>query len=146
MGSLHQIFYTSVATAPLGAVGISELLVKARDKNQRLEITGILTYHNRRFMQLLEGEEKRVNDLYETIQKDPRHRSVELLFSGATQQRDFGSWAMGYFNLGDHSAEEIAAFEQFVDSRMDQLRLSQSRACASELYDIFAKMLLGSGR
>lgn len=145
MPSLQQIFYTSVSSAPLGPVGLSELLVQAREKNQSHDITGILTYHKRRFMQLLEGDERHVSDLYETIAEDPRHHSIELLYSGPIEERAFGKWSMGYFNLGDYSADEVANFERFVESRMTALRESREGSYATEIYDMLTKMLLGSG-
>ena len=145
MPSLHQIFYTSVSSAPLGPVGLSELLMQARENNQSLDITGILTYHKRRFMQLLEGDEHRISDLYEAIAEDPRHHSIELLYSGSIKERSFGKWSMGYFNLGDYSVDEIANFEQFVESRMTALRTSQEGSYATEIYDMLTKMMLGSG-
>ena len=143
MTLFHQVLYTSESSAPLGATGISELLVHAREKNRLLEITGILTYHNRRFMQLLEGTQWRVAELYATIERDPRHHSIEILFDGTTPHRAFGRWTMGYFNLGDYAAHEIADFEQFVDAQMEALRTSRSSSHAKTLYDMLTKMLLG---
>ncbi|NJO83577.1 MAG: BLUF domain-containing protein, partial [Blastochloris sp.] len=42
---------------------LREILVKARDKNRRLNVTGMLLYRDRFFIQALEGEQEVVEPL-----------------------------------------------------------------------------------
>ena len=60
----------------------------------RNSITGILVYwaRTRQFMQVLEGSEKAIFDLYEDIKKDDRHKCLKLIYSGETPERYFSNW------------------------------------------------------
>ena len=75
------------------------LLQEAREKNQRLEITGMLLYKEGNFMQMLEGEKNVVLEVYETIIKDVRHKDVITIVTGDIKQRNFENWSMGFSNM-----------------------------------------------
>ena len=45
------------------------------------------------------GRTSAVNDLYGHIQRDPRHKNVELLHYEEIAERRFGGWTMGQVNL-----------------------------------------------
>ena len=60
---VYRMVYVSAATAPLDADALLALLTRARDKNQRLGITGLLLYRDGDFIQLLEGEREAVANL-----------------------------------------------------------------------------------
>ena len=58
---------------------ISALLLKSRTWNQANAITGCLLYYDDEFIQLIEGDEKTVQDLNQRIIKDPRHTDIIFL-------------------------------------------------------------------
>ena len=51
------------------------------------------------FLQAIEGGRTAVNELYGHIQRDPRHKNVELLHYEEIAERRFGGWTMGQVNL-----------------------------------------------
>ncbi len=55
---------------------MESLLQKSRKNNSSIEVTGLLISYQGLFIQYLEGEDATVDDLYEKIRTDPRHRSV----------------------------------------------------------------------
>lgn len=73
---------------------ISGMLDRARVQNHIDGITGYLLYHGERFLQLIEGKEDDVRELYSKIENDPRHTDVELLCTEKVQGRMFGKWPM----------------------------------------------------
>jgi len=58
-----QISYISKATQSMSEDDLEEILRISRENNGRLGITGMLLYGNNTFVQILEGEEKAVNEL-----------------------------------------------------------------------------------
>jgi hypothetical protein len=75
---------------------LSTLLAQSREKNAKTNITGILMYADGTFIQALEGEQKDVDDLYEVIQRDTRHKNVIEIVSGFEEKRTFPDWLMAF--------------------------------------------------
>jgi len=78
---------------------IESILSQARAHNPVSGITGILCYGGGIFLQAIEGGRSPVSDLFGTIQKDARHKDVELLHFEEITERRFGGWTMGQVNI-----------------------------------------------
>lgn len=124
-----QLVYISAARFDFTADDLRALLATARVNNQRLDVTGMLLYHERSFIQALEGDEAAVMGLYERIARDPRHGSVEILLKGRIQKRNFGAWRMGFFNadLSPHPAGFSDVFGEQFSRQMFSLDPSLAR-------------------
>ena len=61
----------------------------------------MLLYHEGNLMQILEGEEVTVNNLFYKIEKDKRHSNVAKLISGTSDVRNFPEWSMGFKTESD---------------------------------------------
>jgi hypothetical protein len=84
---------------------LGELFAGARSHNKRLHVTGALLCSGDCFVQVLEGDEKVVRDLFELIASDPRHDSVDLLDAGPVEARAFSRWAMA--EVGEEGSPDI---------------------------------------
>jgi hypothetical protein len=93
---MHHILYLSQVRAALSENDLRALLVTSRAKNEARNITGILVYCERQFMQLLEGEEANVAQLYATLAQDPRHTGLIKLADKPITQRSFAGWSMAF--------------------------------------------------
>lgn len=93
--ALFQLVYESTEARSMTEADLRALLRKARAKNDKLGVTGLLLYAQGRFLQVLEGPESAVRRLYATIQEDPRHINVETLLTTPTDERTFPNWEMG---------------------------------------------------
>ena len=78
---------------------IEAILTQSRQHNPASGITGVLCYGGGIFLQAIEGGRSAVSDLYGHIQRDPRHKNVELLAFEEITERRFGGWTMGQVNL-----------------------------------------------
>ncbi len=107
---MYELLYTSLATYDISAEDLRQLLIQARDKNRRLDITGMLLHHDREFVQLLEGPREHVEDVYASIQRDERNQRVELRYAGPIETRSFSQWAMAF---------ERVKIAQALDPRSD---------------------------
>lgn len=104
---MYELLYTSVSPKGLSESELASILELARIKNEKLGITGMLVYHDREIMQILEGEEGRVRELFDVISRDERHTSVKIFYQGNIEQRAFTGWSMAFKLLDDKSIAEI---------------------------------------
>jgi hypothetical protein len=122
--SMHHIIYLSWATTLLSDEQLHPLLQKARNHNAELGVTGLLLYGNGCFLQVLEGEEATVRDLYEQIKRDARHRDVTAYADKAITQRAFAGWAMAFQATTPEQFEQLVGYLPPADVILDASRLS----------------------
>lgn len=91
-----QLVYRSQAVREISSKDILSILNTAEERNNRLQITGLLVYSNHRFMQLLEGESEHVYPLLEAIKQDPRHQDLEIMVDRLAETRCMPMWAMAF--------------------------------------------------
>lgn len=118
---LVRLLYVSraVDTSP---PAIEAILTQSRQHNPATGITGVLCYGGGIFLQAIEGGRSTVSQLYGHIQRDPRHKDVELLAFEEISERRFGGWTMGHVNLAklNHSIvlkySEKPEFDPYLSS------------------------------
>ena len=95
----YELVYTSAAVRPFSAADLADLLKVARVNNERAQVSGILLYHEGSFMQVLEGEQAQVRQVYEHVGRDKRHWRLSVLREGPIAQLGFAAWSMGFVTL-----------------------------------------------
>ncbi|WP_180103152.1 BLUF domain-containing protein [Acinetobacter sp. YH12126] len=111
---------------------LSDILVRARSFNTEKNIFGVLYYAEGRFFQCLQGEQAALEQLFQHIMQDTRHRDIVRYPDQTIDQIDFSKWSMKYVNR--HS--EIASlFQRFGHSSFqpDVLNLEQIQAFLTTL-------------
>lgn len=96
-----QLVYVSSVNPTHAPVAVEPILRTSRRNNQRDEITGLLYADGRRFLQVLEGPEHRVNAAFERIKADPQHRAIVILSRRDVADREFGRWEMAQREPGE---------------------------------------------
>ena len=94
---------------------IDELLERSKRNNATRKITGAMIYANGYFMQLIEGPQIAVDELYSAIEADPRHEVLSLIHNQEIKDRHFSDWAMEYRDsddLGERALMTIHAAKQ----------------------------------
>ncbi|WP_394212677.1 BLUF domain-containing protein [Enterovibrio calviensis] len=104
---LFAIVYTSESKFDFDMETLKALMVQSRVNNKKHGITGLLLYRDREFIQVLEGKEEDVNNAFQHIKNDFRHKSVEAIFKEPIERRYFPNWSMGLCR-----AEKVKALEQ----------------------------------
>ena len=107
---MYHLVYTSYAVPPFDEANLVELLNQARNHNKKEEITGMLLYVNGKFIQVLEGDQKKVKQLYHRIENDERHKRVTLLLEGESANRIFDKWSMGFKSLSENDFKNLSGF------------------------------------
>lgn len=113
---VYQLVYASRAARPFTDTDLAELLSRSRTKNDRLDVTGMLLFHEGSFIQALEGERETVEALYERIAEDPRHDDALLLHRGEQEGRSFEGWSMGYEQVGAVTPPLPEGFNRFLQT------------------------------
>lgn len=93
---IYRLTYLSEAELPFDGDALTQVLTSARRNNAAAEVTGLLVFHDGRFLQVLEGPRANVLEIFEKIGRDPRHHTLRLLDAGDHPGRAFGQWRMGY--------------------------------------------------
>jgi len=99
---MHSLVYRSVADESFNIPEIYSMLSKAKDYNTEHHITGCLLYHNNQFLQLLEGKEKEVLQLFQKISADSRHTDIAIVDSANSDGRLFHQWSMAFHDYGQN--------------------------------------------
>lgn len=98
-------------------------IVKACSKhNKANEVTGVLFYENRNFVQALEGEEEAVRSTLARIKKDPRHTNLKILVDKPIKERCFSNWAMDTFFVKHPElvdSEMLSLIQKMYDRNFD---------------------------
>jgi hypothetical protein len=112
MLDLHALVYVSSATHLLSMPELNHLLERARARNAREGVTGVLLYSHGNFMQYLEGPASGMSKIYEIIKADPLHRGIIELLREPIRTREFADWSMAFRSIsafGMSSPEELEA-------------------------------------
>jgi hypothetical protein len=137
---LIHLIYISSATSWPSENDLQELLELAQKRNLSKAITGMLLYDNATYMQVLEGSEEDVHDIYKSIRKDPRNNGHVLLVQEKISQRAFPKWSMGFENLKDLSSANHPGFQDIFNRKLDKEIAVQNTTDSISLLMGFAKM------
>lgn len=94
--ALYEIIYVSLASRDMRPEDLAQLLDKAWAHNAEQGITGMMVYHRRQFIQLLEGNRDAVQSLYDRIAGDVRHQQLRKIWDGPIRERGFSDWGMAF--------------------------------------------------
>ena len=106
---MHAIVYVSEYTKSDESINqdLNDITKIAKETNPTLGITGLIFYHKRKFLQIIEGEKESLEKLMVSIEKDPRHRNIERIIDEKAIRRSYEDWNMDAFNLSDHESLDL---------------------------------------
>jgi hypothetical protein len=105
-----SIVYSSTATVPFGDDELVGLLATSRDNNAVDGLTGMLLFHDGRFLQVLEGPDEAVRSRLGVIAVDERHTDVRVLLEEELNERRFPDWTMGFQPYEPGVSDEIPGY------------------------------------
>lgn len=134
-----QLVYLSTATRPMSNDDLMRLLRNCRENNAGHGITGMLFYGNGTFLQVLEGEERVVDELLDLIERDPRHTDLEVIRRRRIERREYADWSMGFQRLSNRTLRNIEGLREFTEADFNALALSGHSAVVESLVTHFRK-------
>lgn len=93
---LIRLVYVSTAQDGVDLNEFKRILQQAQTNNQRRDLTGMLAFNSKIFLQALEGARDQVNDLYARLIRDPRHHTVTMISYKEIEERHWANWSMGF--------------------------------------------------
>lgn len=137
--TIFQLVYVSLAADSFSADDLLGLLRQSRENNERAEVSGMLLYKERRFLQVLEGDEASVRATFQRIHRDPRHHDITVLLENETEMRDFDDWSMAFQNLDQKNARATPGYSEFMNVTLSVFEFASDPSRASQLLRIFRK-------
>ena len=128
-----SLIYISAPVKLLREEELLEILKISRENNVSKQITGMLLYKGGNFMQVLEGPDDAVNELFEKIKKDPRHHGVSIILSEQIETRQFPNWEMAFVNLDNPAIKNEPNYSQFLEEDFTSATYLQSPSRAKKL-------------
>lgn len=98
---LYIYIYTSIYTGQNISTDLEDIIHQAKKNNPIHNVSGVLFFHNNRFLQIIEGDKKNLDQLKLNITKDSRHKEIQQLFYEPILSKSFSNWNMDTFNLSD---------------------------------------------
>jgi Sensors of blue-light using FAD len=134
---MYFMMYVSSAVTPFSQPELVELLTLCREKNEKLGITGMLLYKDGSFMQLLEGEETTLRELYTVISRDERHCGILMLHKGFQEERQFTGWSMGFRDLNSPETHALPGYNEFLNTPLTGDEFSSNPGRCWKLFHMF---------
>ncbi len=125
---LSRLIYASEVANDLTPEGLQALLTTARRCNRLHDVSGMLAFDSRCFLQAVEGSREALSQLYSNLVRDRRHKRLVLLSFESIEQRSFSDWTMG-FAAADASHKRLY-LRHGPSARFDPYQLKASGALA----------------
>ncbi len=123
MSTCRLIYKSTANEETLSNAALAKLQYTSVSNNNALGITGMLILSGDQFLQVLEGDSDRVNDLYAKITQDPRHHSIRLISFENTTERYFDTWGMRLIDLYDLPMQPRKYLMQKYQSVEDTIKI-----------------------
>ena len=115
---ISQFLYISTAPS-LSREDVDAILETSARNNPAKEVTGLLLYNGRNFLQLLEGEESELVTLMVKISHDPRHTGISMIDRKIVGERVCPNWAMKRITIADSVEKRREALEAELPEALD---------------------------
>jgi hypothetical protein len=134
MKKIIELIYYSISEVEISEEVISTILLQARTYNASKNITGCLFFHDKVFLQLLEGEEDKVYNLYNKIKNDKRHSNITVVFEEEIKERKFPQWSMAF-----HKFDNTNQFIKNIDFLLND---KEKQTKAEDIFWNLAKLIV----
>jgi hypothetical protein len=119
MNDLQALVYVSTAAHHLSEAEIGHLLDRARERNAKEQVTGVLLYSHGNFMQYLEGPRAGVARVYEHIVADRLHHGIIELVREPIAAREFADWTMAFRSISAFGLSSPDKFDDLFIAKID---------------------------
>jgi hypothetical protein len=97
----------------------------------------MLLYKGGEFMQVLEGPDRTVRSLVQSITTDPRHFGLVTLIEEPIADREYPDWAMAFHNLNSVTAKDVPGYAEFEPLALTGVEFHSDPALAQKLLRLF---------
>ncbi len=116
---LFRLVYLSRPKGAFADEDLDEIEEKSVNNNSERDVTGLLIVNGDKVLQILEGPEKEVRELYAKIEADDRHEVVKLLDPVEDDIRYLMTWNMVVRRLTGIPTEVLEQFNQVYNELLE---------------------------
>jgi hypothetical protein len=108
---MRQYIYISTAHG-LDQADVDDILASCQRNNAVHDVTGLLLYNGRNFLQLLEGDKDDLRWVMQRISSDPRHAGISGLYDAPAEERACPDWRMRRVQIADSIGDRREQIER----------------------------------
>jgi hypothetical protein len=123
---IFRLTYLSQPVKPFTDDDFDDIESKSIEANNVRDVTGLLIVQGERILQILEGREASVRELYAKIEADGRHTITKLVCAVEDDERLLLTWSMVVRSMKGIPSEISQQFDEVYDSyqRGDESEIS----------------------
>jgi len=134
---MYRLIYKSRGTSPINRETVDSIMLQSLQNNLKESLGGILICTNTHFLQVLEGELEKVNEVFMRIARDARHTDVQLIAFSEIGKRLFHQWKMRVIHLSDiNDSARTALIDKYGREGDDVLIPSENWMALAMIHDI----------
>lgn len=124
----HLLYLSEQSSLYEEGIDLKRILEISRKHNPEEGLTGVLIKNDKFFIQLLEGDRKRVRRLYQKLLKDKRHKNAKVLMEFEDKKPIFPNWSMGYVDAATAKDVNIRKLIPLIHSETMTMNSSKEKA------------------
>jgi hypothetical protein len=133
---MHRIIYVSKATTDLSEKDIRDITDISITRNAKLKLSGFLTYKNHEFLQYLEGSQSSIEEIWVSIQRDPRHNILQSWQYESNGPRYFPDWHMRYLKAENTEDRVFDILSRTFEALLPPLKPEITRILEGLLHEV----------
>lgn len=135
---IFRLTYLSKPVKPFTDEDFDDIESKSVAANNARDVTGLLIVQDERILQILEGREAAVRELYAKIEADPRHTVIKLASMVEDEERLLLTWSMVVRRMHALSPETLEQYER----RYDEMLAAEESVVTLDDLDLFKTISL----
>ena len=136
---IFRLTYLSKPTKPFTDADFDDIESKSVKANNERDVTGLLVVNEDRILQILEGREEAVRELYNKIEADSRHTVLKLVCAVEDEVRLLMTWNMVVRGLNGTPPDLLDQFSNVFD---DLLHAESQSEVAIDHIELFKEIAL----
>lgn len=93
---LVRVIYVSTVANSQDSTALPAIMRQAQANNEAHDLTGLLVFNHRYYLQAIEGGRAAVNQLVGNLYRDPRHTQMLIMGFDDIDRRVFPDWSMRF--------------------------------------------------
>lgn len=136
---MKSIVYVSEEAEVFSTKNLQELSAFAQERNLEYGITGYLHYQRGMFIQYIEGPQKEIDHLFQSIGRDKRHQILfQLTRPLEDDKRLFPNWSMRF--LTEQEISQINLEHLLAETLMRSKKSSGSNIFSQKVWSLVASI------
>ncbi|MGJ8642391.1 MAG: BLUF domain-containing protein [Luteolibacter sp.] len=116
---IFRLTYLSSPVRPFTDTDLDDIESKSVAANNARDVTGLLIVNGDRILQILEGRESDVRELYTKIEKDVRHTITKLVSTTEDEERLLLTWSMVVRRVSGIPRDALKQYEQLYEELLN---------------------------